>query len=343
MKTLKFLVIGKNQEILDTLKRVIEKNEGWKAETLSDESQSRDFITNHEVDIVLLSSGLEDRFEKDIIAFCEDLDKEVKVIEHYGGGSGLLRSEVEGLYAENRNPEKKVIHRAGSGGITKMDWLSGEKIFSFSEFYNPERINFGTLRVLNDDAIVSGKGFGAHPHDNMEIISIALEGTLIHEDNLGNKTEIKGGDVQVMSAGTGVMHSEFSKDEGGFGKFLQIWIYPNKRNVTPRYDQMTLDMTKSHNRFQQILSPDPDDDGIWIYQDAWFNLGTFENGIETDYRIKKEGNGVYAFIIKGSAEIAGEQLGAKDGFGICDISDLHIKATSENTQILLMEVPMEIK
>ncbi|WP_366512801.1 pirin family protein [uncultured Chryseobacterium sp.] len=342
MKKLNFLVIGKNQEILDTLKRVIEKNEGWNANILIDEEQSRDFITTHEVDIVLLSSGLEDRFEKDIKAFCKNLDKKVNVIEHYGGGSGLLRSEVEELYAERRDPEKRVVHRAGSGGITDMGWVSGEKTFSFSEFYDPERIRFGALRVLNDDSIEAGKGFGTHPHDNMEIISIALEGTLIHEDNLGNRTEIKGGDVQVMSAGTGVMHSEFGKDEGGFGKFLQIWIYPNKRNVTPRYDQITLDMAKSRNRFQQILSPDPEDEGIWIYQDAWFHLGHFENNTEARYEIKKEGNGVYAFIIKGSAEIDGEHLGAKDGFGISGISDLKIKVTSENTEILLMEVPMEI-
>ncbi|GEN75383.1 pirin family protein [Chryseobacterium hagamense] len=342
MKKLNFVVIGKNQEILDTLKRIIEKNEGWSAEIFSDESQSRDFITRHEADIVLLSSGLEDRFEKEIKTFCENLDPKVNVIEHYGGGSGLLRSEVEELFAESRDPEKRVVHRAGSGGITDMGWVSGEKIFSFSEFYDPERIRFGALRVLNDDSIEAGKGFGTHPHDNMEIISIALEGTLVHEDNLGNRTEIKGGDVQVMSAGTGVMHSEFGKEGSGFGKFLQIWIYPNQRNVTPRYDQMTLDLAKSKNRFQQILSPDPEDEGIWIYQDAWFHLGHFENNAETRYEIKKDGNGVYAFIIKGSAEIEGEHLGAKDGFGISEVSEINIKVTSENTEILLMEVPITI-
>ncbi len=342
MKKLNFLVIGKNREILDTLKRVIEKNEGWSAETLSDESQSHDFITNNEVDVVLLSSGLKDRFEKEIIAFCRNLDKEVKVIEHYGGGSGLLRSEVEELFAERKDPDQRVVHRAGSGGITDMGWVSGEKTFSFSEFYDPERIRFGVLRVLNDDSIEAGKGFGTHPHDNMEIVSIALEGTLVHEDNLGNRTEIKGGDVQVMSAGTGVMHSEFGKEGSGFGKFLQIWIYPNQRNVTPRYDQMTLDPARSKNRFQQILSPDPEDDGIWIYQDAWFHLGNFEKNTETIYEIKKEGNGVYAFIIKGSAEIDGEHLGAKDGFGSSGVSEINIRVTSENTEILLMEVPMEI-
>jgi redox-sensitive bicupin YhaK (pirin superfamily) len=136
------------------------------------------------------------------------------------------------------------------------------------------------------------------------------------------------------------MHSEFNKNQDQLVKFLQIWVYPNKRNVTPRYDQITLDKTKSKNKFQQILSPNSDDEGVWIHQDAWFHLGNFENSTETNYQIKKKGNGVYAFIIKGSAEIEGQPLEERDGFGVWDISDLQIKATSENTEILIMDVPM---
>ncbi|MDQ1096812.1 MULTISPECIES: pirin family protein [Chryseobacterium] len=340
MKSLNFLVIGKDQVILDTLKRIIEKNEGWKAVLINNESLSRDAIRSYHSDIVLLSSGLQDAFEQEIKVFCGELDQNIKVIEHYGGGSGLLLSEVEECFSETQNPGNRILHKADSREKTALDWLSGGKTFSFGDFYDPERVHFGALRVLNDDVIKSGKGFGTHPHDNMEIISIALEGTLIHEDNLGNRTEIKPGDIQVMSAGTGVMHSEFGKDEGGFGKFLQIWVYPKKRNVAPRYDQITLDLTKSHNSFQQILSPDPEDDGVWIYQDAWFHLGRFDHDIQTQYQIRKKGNGVYAFIIEGSAEIDGQKLDKRDGFGIYGIDDISIKSTSENTEILLMEVPM---
>lgn len=201
-------------------------------------------------------------------------------------------------------------------------------------------MHFGVLRVLNDDKVDAGRGFGTHPHDNMEIISIPLEGDLEHKDSMGNTAVIKSGDIQVMSAGTGIMHSEYNKNSDQPVKFLQIWVYPNKRNVTPRYDQITLDKEKRKNKFQQILSPNTDDEGVWIHQDAWFHLGNFENNKEINYQIRKKGNGVYAFIIKGSAEIEDQELEQRDGFGVWDISDLNIKATAENTEILLMEVPM---
>ncbi|WP_051289339.1 pirin family protein [Chryseobacterium daeguense] len=253
----------------------------------------------------------------------------------------MLKTEVERRFSPAHKPEN-VFHAAESRGKTDHQWLLSEKTFSFGDYYNAENIQFGALRVLNDDTMQPGKGFGAHPHDNMEIISIPLEGSLEHKDNLGNKSVIQSGQIQVMSAGTGVMHSEFSKNENGIAKFLQIWVYPNKRNVAPRYDQITLDKTKSKNRFQQILSPNPDDDGVWIHQDAWFHLGNFENDTETLYQINKKGNGVYAFIIKGSAEIDGQKLNERDGFGVWNISDLKIKATSDKTEILLMEVPITI-
>ncbi|WP_346985841.1 pirin family protein [Chryseobacterium sp. POE27] len=257
--------------------------------------------------------------------------------------------EIEPLepigYNHLPNPESKikdnsVIHKADSRGKADHGWLVSNHTFSFANYHNPERMHFGVLRVLNDDKVEAGRGFGTHPHDNMEIISIPLEGDLEHKDSMGNSAIIKSGDIQVMSAGTGIMHSEFNKNDDQLVKFLQIWVYPNKRNVTPRYDQITLDKTKSKNKFQQILSPNPDDEGVWIHQDAWFHLGNFENTTEVNYQIKKKGNGVYAFIIKGSAEIEGQPLAEKDGFGVWNVENLQIKATSENTEILLMDVPM---
>lgn len=257
--------------------------------------------------------------------------------------------EIEPLepigYNHLPNPDSKikdnsVIHKADTRGKADHGWLVSHHTFSFANYHNPERMHFGVLRVLNDDKVEAGRGFGTHPHDNMEIISIPLEGDLEHKDSMGNTAVIRSGDIQVMSAGTGIMHSEFNKNHDQLVKFLQIWVYPNKRNVTPRYDQITLDKTKSKNKFQQILSPNHDDEGVWIHQDAWFHLGNFENSAETNYQIKKKSNGVYAFIIKGSAEIEGQKLEERDGFGVWDISDLQIKATSENTEILLMEVPM---
>lgn len=241
---------------------------------------------------------------------------------------------------DSKIKENSVIHKADSRGKADHGWLLSQHTFSFANYYNPERMHFGVLRVLNDDRVEAGRGFGTHPHDNMEIISIPLEGDLEHKDSMGNTAIIKSGDIQVMSAGTGIMHSEFNKNSDQLVKFLQIWVYPKKRNVTPRYDQITLDKTQRHNTFQQIISPNADDEGVWIHQDAWFHLGTFDQRKEVNYQIRKKGNGVYAFIIKGSAEIEGQKVEERDGFGVWDIKDLNIKATQENTEILLMEVPM---
>ena len=243
---------------------------------------------------------------------------------------------------ESKIKENSVIHRADTRGKADHGWLLSQHTFSFANYYNPERMHFGVLRVLNDDKVEAGRGFGTHPHDNMEIISIPLEGDLEHKDSMGNTAVIRSGDIQVMSAGTGIMHSEFNKNSDKLVKFLQIWIYPKKRNVTPRYDQITLDKTKSHNQFQQILSSNADDEGVWIHQDAWFHLGTFDQNTETYYQIRKKGNGIYAFILKGSAEIGGEIIGERDGFGVWDIQEITIKTLQEGTEILLMEVPMTL-
>lgn len=234
-----------------------------------------------------------------------------------------------------------VLHKAGSRGNANHGWLQSYHTFSFANYYNPERMHFGVLRVLNDDTVEGGKGFGTHPHDNMEIISIPLEGDLEHKDSMGNVTVIKNGDIQVMSAGTGISHSEYNKNKDSRVKFLQIWVFPNKRNVTPRYDQITLKAEDRHNKLQQILSPNSDDDGVWIHQNAWFHLGSLDNGFSTDYVLKGKGNGVYAFVLSGDISINGQALGARDGFGVWDTDSLHIQADSQ-AELLLMEVPMTV-
>ena len=235
--------------------------------------------------------------------------------------------------------ENTILHKSNTRGEANHGWLESRHTFSFANYHNKERMNFGVLRVLNDDKVSEGMGFSTHHHDNMEIISIPLEGDLEHKDSMGNTTVIKNGDIQVMSAGTGISHSEYNKNKDKLVKFLQIWVFPNKRNVSPRYDQITLDVNDRKNKFQQILSPNPDDDGVWIHQDAWFHLGNFETGISTEYKIKKPGNGVYAFIIKGNATIENQKLETRDGFGIWEVDQIKITSNMDDTEILLMEVP----
>ena len=235
-----------------------------------------------------------------------------------------------------------ILHKAGTRGHANHGWLDTRHTFSFANYYDPERMHFGVLRVLNDDIVAPGMGFGTHPHENMEIISIPLEGDLEHKDSMGNTQVIRHGDIQVMSAGTGITHSEKNRDHDRSTRFLQIWLFPNRRNVTPRYDQLTLDPARRHNRFQQVLSPSPDDEGVWIHQDAWFHLGRFDAGKAAGYAVKRAGNGVYAFVIEGSATINGQALDRRDGLGVWDVSTLEVKAGNNGAEILLMEVPMQL-
>lgn len=244
-----------------------------------------------------------------------------------------------GVINKNKEGMKTVLHKANTRGHADHGWLDSHHTFSFANYYNPERMNFGVLRVLNDDIVAPSRGFGRHPHDNMEIISIPLEGDLEHQDNIGNLATIRAGDVQVMSAGTGVFHSEKNRNKDKAVKFLQIWMFPNQQNVAPRYDQISLKSTDSKNEFYQILSPNKDDDGVWVHQNAWFHIGKFEKGKTTTYEIKAKENGVYAFILEGEATIEGQQLGERDGFGIWNTDKIKVEATSE-TKILLMDVPM---
>ena len=236
---------------------------------------------------------------------------------------------------------KTVLHKAETRGHANHGWLDSHHTFSFANYYDPERVHFGALRVLNDDQVAPAMGFGTHPHDNMEIISIPLSGDLEHKDSMGNVSTIRHGDIQVMSAGTGIRHSEYNKNKDLPVKFLQIWVFPNQQNVTPRYDQITLNIDDRHNKLQQILSPDPNDAGVWIHQDAWFYLSRFDNQFSVDYTLKKPGNGVYAFVINGDITIDGQQLHPRDGLGIWDTEKFSIQSDSRDAEVLLMEVPME--
>ena len=237
--------------------------------------------------------------------------------------------------------ERTVLHKANTRGSANHGWLKVNHTFSFANYHNPNRMNFGVLRVLNDDIIAGGRGFNTHPHDNMEIITIPLEGDLEHKDSMGNGTVIKNGDIQVMSAGTGIKHSEFNANEELPVKVLQIWLFPNKRNVEPRYDQLSLKSISKQNIFNQILSPSSMDQGVWIHQNAWFSLGEFTQDIDINYTLNSDTNGVYAFIIEGDAVIQKQKLEKRDGFGIWNSKELNISA-KKNSKILLMEVPMRI-
>ncbi len=235
-----------------------------------------------------------------------------------------------------------VLHRAETRGHANHGWLDSHHTFSFANYYHPERVHFGVLRVLNDDVVAAERGFGTHPHDNMEIISIPLEGALQHKDSLGTLATIRQGDVQVMSAGTGVRHSEYNANSDQPVRFLQIWVFPNKKNVAPRYDQITLQDAESRNQLQQILSPSPEDAGVWIHQNAWFHLGNFDAGHTETYSLKAPaGNGMYAFVLAGDVTIEGQALHARDGFGLWEVDKIQITADSE-ARLLLMEVPMEV-
>lgn len=235
---------------------------------------------------------------------------------------------------------KKIIHKANTRGHADHGWLNSYHTFSFANYYSAERVHFGALRVLNDDTVAPGMGFGTHPHDNMEIISIPLEGDLEHKDSMGNHGIIKQGDIQVMSAGTGIRHSEMNGNHDKTVKFLQIWVFPNKENVNPRYGQVTLKVSDRQNKLQQVVSPDEKADGMWIHQDAWFNMGNFDKGKQVTYTLKNSINGVYAFILEGDFTIGGEKLNRRDGIGIWETDKIELKAESDNAQILLMEVPM---
>lgn len=236
-----------------------------------------------------------------------------------------------------------TLHKAITRAHHDHGWLNSYQTFSFAGAYNPDRIRFGALRVLNDDVVAGGRGFGEHPHDNMEIISIPLAGALEHKDNLGNEKRIEAGDIQIMSTGDGVFHSEYNGNADKDAAFLQIWVFPRTLNQKPRYEQITPDPKGRINKLQQVLSPYPDDDGAWIQQEAWFNLGNFDQDVRTTYNLHHKASGLYAFVISGAFTIDGQALDARDGLGISDIEgDIEIVANAAESQLLLMEIPMTI-
>jgi redox-sensitive bicupin YhaK (pirin superfamily) len=226
-------------------------------------------------------------------------------------------------------------------GTANHGWLQANFSFSFGNYYNPEMVQFGMLRVLNDDTIGAGMGFGTHPHDNMEIITIPLEGGLTHRDSLGNQKTVRFGEVQVMSAGTGVQHSEMNASKEDKAKTLQLWIFPDKQDVTPRYDQKAFDLEKNLNKLVNIVSPQDGNDGhaLWIHQQAFLHLGVFNEGQTTVYDVKIEGNGAYVFLIEGQIEINGEMVNERDAYGVIDFDRFEIK-TKAKSKILIIEVPM---
>ncbi len=236
---------------------------------------------------------------------------------------------------------KKIIHKATERGHANHGWLNAKHSFSFASWYNPDKVHFGALRVLNDDEVAQGMGFGKHPHDNMEIITLVQEGMLAHSDNMGNGSIMKPNDVQVMSAGKGVVHSEMNPDKNNAVKLFQIWVIPNKRDVTPRYDQRTFEPALRKNKWQEIIKPDTQQDGdaIFIHQQAWFNLADLDENKEIVYTNKLKGNGAYLFVIEGEIEVSGDRLSSRDAIGITDYENITIKANT-NARILVMDLPM---
>ena len=235
---------------------------------------------------------------------------------------------------------KKVLHKANTRGHADHGWLNSYHSFSFAGYYDPQRIHFGALRVLNDDTVAGGMGFGTHPHDNMEIISIPTSGDLEHKDDMGNTQVIRQGDVQVMSAGTGVKHAEKNKNADKPVKFFQIWVFPKEKNVKPRYDQKNFDDAARHNQLLTVVSPIGSvDGGVQIHQDAWFSLGKLDKDLAITYPLKNKENGVYAFVIEGNVTINGEKLNRRDGLAITETDKLEIKA-DDKAELLLMEVPV---
>jgi len=243
---------------------------------------------------------------------------------------------------KNKSMKNSLLIKAQDRGHANHGWLDTNHTFSFANYYNPDRMHFGVLRVLNDDHVAAGAGFGTHPHENMEIITIPLEGDLEHKDSMGTQEVIKNGDVQVMSAGTGIYHSEYNANKDRPVKFFQIWVFPNKRNVEPRYDQITLEAPKMENQFMQILSPNSEDEGVWIHQNAWFDLGKFESGKSVVHSLRDgKSNGVFAMVIDGKFKIEDQELSPRDSFGIWEVDTLSIEAI-ETGRLLLMEVPMAL-
>jgi len=236
---------------------------------------------------------------------------------------------------------KKILHPASSRGGMDLGWLQAKYSFSFAQFFDPSRVQFGMLRVLNDDRIAPSMGFGAHPHDNMEIITIPQSGAIKHKDSMGNSGVVSAGDIQVMSAGSGVQHSEINASTEEELSLFQIWVFPQERDVTPRYDQKPIAPLIVPNSFSTVVRPkeEADEDQLWIHQQAYFNLGTFTEKIKTTYSLNKPGHGAYLLVIEGTAQIEDDVLNSRDAAGFWETSEIPITAEA-GSRLLLIEVPM---
>lgn len=234
---------------------------------------------------------------------------------------------------------KPILHKADSRGLADHGWLISRHTFSFANYYNPERMNLGLLRVINDDIVKPELGFGTHPHENMEIVSIPLAGSLRHQDSMGNKHIITTGEVQIMSAGSGLTHSEYNNSKQDDVNFLQVWVFPKEQNITPRYGQQLFDKKDRHNRFQTLISPDKDSGAVWINQDAWFSMADFDAGTSLSYHKQRAETGLYFFVISGQVEIDGHTLEKRDGLGLMVSNDVQINAQSQ-AELLCIEIPM---
>lgn len=235
---------------------------------------------------------------------------------------------------------KKIIHRAWERGFADHGWLKAAHSFSFASWYNKDKVNFGALRVLNDDEVAPGKGFGTHPHDNMEIITIPLEGNLQHRDSMGNGSIIRPGEIQYMSAGTGVQHSEFNPSHDEKTRLLQIWIFPSQRDLEPRYAQLEYKAEDLINRVKILLAPHPQPGTISINQKAWISLARPLKGFELEYEITGKENGLYLFVIEGEIITEGETLKIRDAIGFSEIRRIRLKAGSDSF-LLFLDVPMQ--
>lgn len=233
------------------------------------------------------------------------------------------------------------VYRSNERGKADFGWLDANFSFSFGNYFNKDKVQFGMLRVLNDDTIAAGMGFGTHPHENMEIITIPLEGGLKHRDSMGNEGVIGFGEVQVMSAGTGILHSEMNASEKERAKTLQLWVFPERQNVEPRYDQESFDLASKINTFVTVVSPRDKNDGnaLWVHQQTFFNLGIFESGTAVNYKVNIAKNGVYLFLIEGEIEVDNQTLNERDAMGITNFEYFDI-VVKQQAKILLVEVPM---
>lgn len=234
---------------------------------------------------------------------------------------------------------KKILYPTDERGTANFGWLKAKYSFSFARYYDPKKIHFGLLRVLNDDIIEPGKGFGEHPHDNMEIVSIPLQGQLAHKDSQGHEEVIRPNEVQIMSAGTGIVHSEYNYSQEEIVNLLQVWIFPKEKNIAPRYDQKTNEPKERKNKWQQLVSPEKNNGSLWINQDAYFSRSTSSENSQITYKIKSKNNGIYLFLVEGEIEVDGKILNKRDAIGIYETDQIQIISKKES-DILIIEIPM---